>query len=111
MKHMMRLMLSFLLVYGSVACIAQNTSAGDIRGIVTDSVGAVIPDVTVTVVNVNTGVSKDYFTNHAGFYDTSSLEAGSYKLTFIKEGFEELVRGPVTIQVGFTTVSAQLKVG
>ena len=36
---------------------------------------------------------------------------GSYKVTFTKEGFEQLVRGPITLQVGFTTVNAELKVG
>ena len=30
---------------------------------------------------------------------------------FAKDGFEKLVRGPVTLQVGFTTVNGELKVG
>jgi hypothetical protein len=89
----------------------QSINSGDIRGSVTDATGALISGVTVTVLNVNTGVSKDYVTNHAGLYDTSSILAGSYKLTFTKDGFRSLVRGPVTVEVGFTTVNADLKVG
>src|SRR6201987_6138581 len=99
-----------------VACMlgigyAQSTNSGDIRGSVTDQTGALIPDVTVTVLNVDTGVSKDFVTNHDGLYDTSSIVTGRYQITFTKNGFNKLVRGPVTIQVGFTSVNAQLKVG
>jgi hypothetical protein len=90
---------------------AQSTNAGDIRGSVTDAKGALIPGVTITALNVDTGVSKNYVTNHDGLFDTSSIVTGRYLVTFTKDGFEELVRGPVTIQVGFTTVNAQLKVG
>ena len=107
----MRWVLPLLLAFGGGACFAQSTNAGDIRGTLTDSTGALIPDVTVTVLNVDTGVSKDFTTNRDGLYDTSSIVTGSYKVTFTKEGFEKLVRGPITLQVGFTTVNAELKVG
>ena len=90
---------------------AQSTNAGDIRGTVTDQSGALVPEVTVTVLNVDTGVAKDYVTNHDGVYDTSSLVTGRYQITFTKTGFNRLVRGPVTVQVGFTGVNAQLKIG
>jgi Carboxypeptidase regulatory-like domain len=90
---------------------AQSTNSGDIRGSVTDQSGALIPGVTVTVLNVDTGVSKDFVTNNDGLYDTSSIVTGRYQITFTKEGFEKLVRGPVTVQVGFTGVNAQLRVG
>jgi hypothetical protein len=100
-----------LTLFGSWACFAQSTNAGDIRGSVTDPTGALVPGVTITVLNVETGVAKDYATNQDGLFDTSSIVAGSYKVTFAKSGFEKLVRGPVTVEVGFTTVNAQLKVG
>jgi hypothetical protein len=102
---------ALVLVFGSGACFAQSTNSGDIRGTVTDPTGALIPGVTVTVLNVDTGVSKDYPTNQDGLYDTSSIVTGSYQLTFSKEGFELLVRGPISLEVGFTTVNAQLLVG
>jgi hypothetical protein len=66
---------------------AQNTNSGDIRGIVTDTSGAVIPGVTVTVTNNNTGVAKTLTTNGDCLYDTSSIGAGTYKVTFVKDGF------------------------
>jgi hypothetical protein len=111
MKKMTLWALPLVLIYASSTCFAQSTNAGDIRGTVTDASGALIPDVTVTVTNVNTGVIKTFTTNAAGLYDTNSIVTGSYTVTFTMGGFEKLVRGPVTIEVGFTTVNGELKVG
>jgi len=111
MKNLQRWVLPLLLILGSGACFAQSTNAGDIRGSVTDPTGALIPDVTVTVTNVDTGVTKDFTSNQSGLYDTDSIVAGRYTVAFKKDGFEKLVRGPVTVQVGFTTVNGELKVG
>src|SRR3974390_1522861 len=86
-----------LLAVGTRVGFAQAINAGDIRGTVTDSTGALIPGVTVSVLNVDTGVTKDFVTNQAGIYDTSSIVAGHYKLTFSKQGFGTLVRGPITL--------------
>src|ERR1700760_3360242 len=55
--------LPLLLSLGSGVCFAQSTNAGDIRGTVTDPSGALIPGVTVSVLNVDTGISKDFVTN------------------------------------------------
>jgi hypothetical protein len=93
------------------AVFGQSTNSGDISGIVSDGTGAAIPGATVTVLNVNTGVSKDYITNQDGVYDTSSIVAGNYKITFSRDGFSKLVRSSITVIVGNTTVNAALKIG
>ena len=98
-------------ILGLGTAYAQSTNSGDIRGLVTDPSGALIPGATVTVLNLDTGVAKDFPTNNDGLYDTNSVVAGSYKLTFTKNGFETYVRGPITVQVGITDVNAQLKIG
>ncbi len=90
---------------------AQSMNAGDIRGIVTDASGAVLPDVTVTLVNKNTGVTKILTTNQDGLFDTSSIVTGTYEITFSKPGFQTYVRSSLTIDVGNITVNAQLTVG
>jgi hypothetical protein len=100
-----------MFVFGSGACLAQSTNAGDIRGSVTDASGALIPGVKVTVLNVDTGVANEYTTNNSGLYDTNSIIPGHYQITFTRDGFDVLVRGPITLEVGFTTVNGQLKIG
>lgn len=101
----------FLTICVAGLVFAQNTNSGDIRGIVKDASGAVVPDVKVSILNVDTGVVKDLSTNAAGLYDAVSLVPGQYQVTFLKEGFDRLVRGPITLTVGAISVDATLKVG
>jgi len=100
----------FLLCMAAPA-FPQSTNSGDIRGTVTDPSGALLPDVKVTVLNVDTGATKELVTNSDGLYDTASILPGNYKVTFTKEGFSKLERGPITLQVGVITVNGELKVG
>lgn len=111
MQKATRYLLLCLLLCSAFIAGAQSINSGDIRGTVTDESGAVVPDVNVTVLNVDTGVTKDLVTNQAGIYDTNSVVTGSYKVTFSRTGFETMVRGPITVQVGYTGINAQLKVG
>ena len=72
------------------AALAQSMNAGDIRGIVSDASGAAIPEATVTVLNKDTGVTKDFTTNGDGLYDTNSIVPGNYEVSFSKTGFQEV---------------------
>src|SRR5580658_3039080 len=99
------------LVSGSGACLAQNTDSGDLRGTATDSTGAVVPGVTVTVTDVDKGVVRTYVTDAAGLYDTGAIPEDHYLVKFSRDGFESYVRGPVTVAVGIQTVDANLQVG
>ncbi len=117
MKNLSRWILPVILLVGLVLAggarvgFSQAIGSGDIRGSVTDGTGAVVTGVTVSVLDVDTGVSKDYTTNGVGLYDTGSIVPGHYKITASKQGFETLVRGPITVDVGLTAVDVQLKVG
>ena len=102
-----------LLLSSSVAhpAFGQNTNSGDVRGTVTDSTGAVVRGATVTVLNVDNGISKDLISNQDGLYDTGSILLGTYKITFAAQGFSQLVREGISLQVGLTTVNGVLRVG
>jgi Carboxypeptidase regulatory-like domain len=91
--------------------LAQNTNSGDIRGTVTDPSGAVLPGVSVTVTNQDTGVVREFVTNSDGLYDTNSILPGNYTISFSKDGFQKLVRGPIALQVGFVTINGDLQIG
>jgi hypothetical protein len=90
---------------------AQNSNSGEIRGVVTDPSGATVPGVTVTILNTQTGVSKDLTTNSAGVYDAVSIIPGNYQVTFNKEGFSKLVRSGIDLTANTITIDGQLKVG
>ena len=93
---------ALLLAAGAV--FAQNTNSGDIRGTATDPTGAVIPGVTVTVTDIDKGVTRTYTTNGAGLYDTGSILPDHYTVLFAKDGFASYARGPITLYVGIRMV-------
>jgi hypothetical protein len=111
MRRIAYLSLLFLVGLWSTCGYGQNAGFGDIRGTVTDSTNAVVPNSTVLVENVDTGVVLRLTTNKEGIYDTSSIVPGSYKVTISANGFETFVRGPFTLEVGFVNVNAVLKIG
>ncbi len=104
---------AFLIVMCSLSSnvFAQNTNSGDIRGTATDSAGAVIPGVTVTVKDVDKGVVKTFTTDGGGLYDTGSIVPDHYLITFTKDGFTPFERGPITLDVSTQTINGQLNVG
>jgi len=99
----------FLLLAGMA--FSQATNSGDITGTVTDSTGAVVPGVTVTVLDVDKNVTHTYTTNEAGSYDTGPIVADHYLLTFVKEGFATYKRGPITLSVGLIGINVEMTVG
>ncbi|MHB1955942.1 MAG: TonB-dependent receptor, partial [Sulfobacillus sp.] len=99
----------FLVLPGTMR--AQNTNSGDIRGTATDASGAVSSGVTVSVEDVDKGVTTTYVTDGSGLYDTGSIVADHYTITFTKNGFTTYVRGPVTLQVQTITIDGHLTVG
>ena len=90
---------------------AQSANAGDIRGTASDNTGAVLPDVTVTVLNTGTGVTKTLTTNKDGLYDTGPIVTGNYTITFTKSGFSNFSRSGLNLDVDTVTVDGKLAVG
>jgi hypothetical protein len=78
--------------------LAQTT--GTITGTVTDTSGAVIPGVEITITNTSTDQSRSALTNETGHYYAPALNPGSYKVSASLPGFEMMVRSGVTLTVG-----------
>ena len=111
MRKLMRFSIALLISFSPTLFLAQSTNSGDIRGTVTDASGAVMPGVTVTAEDVDKNVTRTYTTNGSGLYDTGSIVPDHYILTYTKDGFNTVVRGPITLQVGISGVNATLSVG
>ena len=65
---------------------------GDIAGEVTDSTGAVVPNVTVTAVNTGTNLSRSGVTSDTGAFRIPELPIGTYRVTASAEGFKSAVQ-------------------
>ena len=79
--------------------LAQVTTA-TISGTTSDETGAVLPGVTLTVTNVDTGATRTVLTNDQGIYHAPQLPAGSYEIQAELPGFQTTVRSGVTLTVG-----------
>ena len=87
---------------------AQN---GEIFGKVTDTSGAVLPGVTVTIESPSLLQTQTVTTTATGVYRFASLPLGLYTVTFEMTGFSRFVRRDVRIETGFSAeVSPQLSV-
>jgi hypothetical protein len=81
-------------------------------GTVTDSSGAVVPDATVTLSNVDTGVKTVTRTNGTGVYSIENIVPGSYVLEVEKQGFATVKQPSFTLAVNQTaTVNFTLRAG
>ena len=54
--------------------VQAQTVGGTMTGSVTDPSGAVIPGVTITITNVETGTTRSILTNETGLYRAASLQ-------------------------------------
>ena len=89
----------------------QAANSADVTGTVTDLTGAVVPGVTVTVVDTDKGVTHTYQTNGAGLYDTGPLVPDdNYTVTFSRDGFATSQRGPMVLHVGRLGLDVQMGV-
>jgi len=95
----------------SMLCFAQ-TDRGSVSGVVTDSSGAVVARVKVTVTNSAMGTQRSTITTGEGNYTVPQLPAGVYSVTVAAPGFATRVRNGITVSVGETAVAdLQLSVG
>ena len=92
--------------------VYSQISAGSIQGVVKDSTGAVVSGAGVTVVNVNTQLTRNDTTNASGLFSFNGLPIGQYQLTVQAKGFskysesiELLVGAHLEREIGLTVGS------
>jgi len=92
---------------------AQSQAAnGSIEGTVVDSSGGVLPGVTVTVTNTDTGTVRVLVTNDAGMFRAPLLPLGTYTVAAELQGFKKFEQVGIRLGAGQTaTVKATLDVG
>ncbi|HET9216132.1 MAG TPA: TonB-dependent receptor [Terriglobia bacterium] len=79
---------ALLCVFAFGMAFSQGGTA-QLGGVVTDQSGALIPGVTITVTNTDTGVTNNSITNESGAYNFPSLQPGqAYRVTATLPGFQ-----------------------
>ena len=99
-----------LLLTGAVA--SAQLSTAQLSGRVTDESGAVLPGVTVTMTQSETGFTRSDVTDGNGSYVLSNLPPGPYRLEVSLSGFRTYVQTGIVLQVAASPViNAALSVG
>jgi len=94
-----------------LAAVASAQETGEIGGRVTDTSGAVLPGVTVTLTSPVLLQPAVATTGETGAYRFPRLVIGTYTLTFELAGFSRLLREDIKVEIGFTAlVHATLEV-
>ena len=95
----------FLSLAVALSAAAQSTATnGTIEGTVKDQQGALLPGVTVTVVNIETNDQRIVVTNERGLYRAPLLPLGTYKVTAELQGFKGFQQTGIKLSVGEAAV-------
>jgi hypothetical protein len=107
MKNRLIAKLFSLILIVLAATIGANTAmaqagSGQIKGVVTDPTGAVVPGATITIISLDNGFVRKTVTGSDGSFFAASLDPQHYKIEIEAKNFKKLVRGPITVQVAGT---------
>jgi hypothetical protein len=97
-------------------CLAEQAlgqvTGGSISGRLSDTSGAAIPGVTVSVNDTETGASRLVTTDETGNYRVLSLAVGHYEVRAEKTGFKTVVRRGISLAVAQEgVVDLEMQVG
>lgn len=85
-------------VFTGTSLLGQTTT-GRILGTVTDPTGAAVPNASVTVTDVQRGVSRSLQTDESGTFAAPNLEPGVYTVKIEAKGFKTVIRQSLEIEV------------
>ena len=100
MRRLFALLLVALVAGASPAFGQSQAINGTIEGTVKDAQGGVLPGVTVTVTNTDTGAVRVVTTNEAGLFRAPLLPLGTYKVEYQMTGFAKRSRSGLVLTAG-----------
>ena len=102
-----------LTVLLSASAFGQSQAAnGTIEGTVTDTSSGVLPGVTVTITNIETGAERSVTTNADGRYRALLLPLGRYRVVAELPGFKKFDQSGIVLQAGqIDVINVTLEVG
>jgi hypothetical protein len=91
--------LAFAMLLAAYSLHAQQDPRGTIGGRVSDSTGAVIPDVLIRAVNTETNVAATARSNALGMFEIPFLPSGMYGVEAEQTGFKKWSRAQIELRV------------
>lgn len=96
-------LIAFTLIFGFVAVTFAQTVTGTINGLVVDTSDALVPGVSIEIINTETGLKRTVETSNDGTFQATFLPLGKYTVTANKEGFGTIIRENIQITLNQTT--------
>src|SRR5262245_51278319 len=111
--HQLKRIWSIGVVLTVMAGIAAGQSVkGSFIGTVRDTTGAVVPDVKMTVTNLDTNVVSDAMTDATGSYLVPFLDPANYSVAAERTGFKRAIEPKLKLDVAAKVrVDLKLEVG
>ena len=104
-RSLFSVVLVFVCLVAAVPVMAQSQAInGTIEGTVRDDSGGVLPGVSVTLTNTDTGSSRTVVTNENGFYRAPLLPLGAYRVSAELAGFKTSQRTGISLSAGQAAV-------
>jgi hypothetical protein len=109
---MLAVLIGAICIAASPASAQSQAINGTIEGTIKDASGGVLPGVSVTLTNTDTGATRVVVTNQTGVFRAPLLPLGAYKVLFELSGFTKLQRTGVTLAAGqIVVLNEVMKVG
>ncbi|MBV8820699.1 MAG: carboxypeptidase regulatory-like domain-containing protein, partial [Acidobacteriaceae bacterium] len=100
------------LIVSAAMLYGQSTTNQQISGQVQDPTGSVVPNTTVTVVNIEQNLTRSAPTNESGNFVIANLPIGTYNITAEAQGFKKTVLTNVELTVDSKlAINLKLEVG
>ena len=90
---------AILIVLAAAAPLRAQSTGATLQGTIADEQGAVLPGVSVTIANTETGAVRELATDERGWFRSPALPPGRYELRAALSGFATLVRSGLTLTV------------
>ena len=111
-RFLFPLLLSLVLLVATGAIASAQSIYGNIRGLLTDSSGAILPGAKVTLINEGTSAQRSATSSTVGEYVFSDVIPGTYTVAVEAPGFKKLERSGVILQTqSQLTLDLKLAVG
>jgi hypothetical protein len=99
-SKMTQMLVAIIGVFLLCGPLFSQDSQGRILGTITDQTGGVVAGATVTVLDVQRGVSRTLTTDQAGEYNAPNLTPGIYRVRAEAKGFAAIERPNISLEVG-----------
>jgi hypothetical protein len=102
MNQIHRALIGVIVSLTLASAAAAQVSTAILQGVVTDAQSGVLPGVSVTITNVDTGLTRDTSSDAAGFFRVTALPPGPYTIQAKLDGFASYSRTGLLLTIGQT---------